>query len=57
MHGKKDQIVPFRNALKLQKTAKDRVTLIVSEKAGHYNLQEKLQDDYWKAYEDFIGGL
>ncbi len=56
-HGEKDRIIPVRNGKKLFEAAPQPKKLILVPKAGHYDLQEHLGEQYWIEIQEFIASL
>ena len=54
-HGKQDRVIPFRNAERLYRIAKNtKKKLFAHEQADHNDLFAWLEDDFWKELADFL---
>ena len=56
-HGEKDRVIPVRNSKKLFETAPEPKKLILLPKAGHYDIEDHLGEQYWKEIQEFIKSL
>lgn len=56
-HGEKDRVIPVRNGKKLFEAAPEPKKLILVPGAGHYDIQENLDEQYWQEIEEFSKSL
>ncbi|NMA21400.1 MAG: alpha/beta hydrolase, partial [Lentisphaerae bacterium] len=56
-HGEKDRVIPVRNSRKLFEAAPEPKKLILVQEAGHYDLEEHLEERYWQEIQEFVKNL
>ena len=54
IHGRKDRVIPVRNGKKVFENAAVPGELILVPDAGHNDLKEVLDREYWKILADFL---
>lgn len=53
MHGTKDRIIPYRNAVLMNKKSGGKITFITIKGAGHLDLFKYDSDKFWNAIKSF----
>lgn len=56
-HGEKDRVIPVRNGRKLFETAPQPKKLILIPKAGHFDIEDHLGEQYWQEIQEFSKNL
>jgi len=56
-HGEKDSVIPVRNSKKLFEAALEPKKLILIPKAGHFDIEDHLGEQYWQEIQEFSKNL
>jgi len=54
IHGTEDQVIPFEMGERIYKEAKAKKQFVRIEGAGHNNISEQLNKDYWLQIYKFL---